>query len=461
MKLSKKLLLTIVFMVGFVAYLGALRAAIKDDEQVKESIAILPVAKPNESPGQPQAQRVPQTLSDAYQAALEKSETIDIQRELLIQSDEGNAQAIGALLPNVSATMTALNQPTPASVTGASISPSNQTTTTVTADQPIFRGFRDFATLRQKKNLIGAQVNSLLNAAKQLFYDLSLAYYNVLSYEEDKKNYQIEIQVNRTRLKELEEFYKIGRSQLTDVLTFKANIASLEAQLAVTVGQLETAKEVLAYLTGWNRSVLLEDKEQAMTHLEPVEAYLEKLEQRADVKSAIENVNAYAEGVPIAWGQHLPNADVIGDYYLQRPGVLSDVNWDVKLVLSLPIFSGGVVQSQVRQANSVARQYISTLSQTRRTAEQEIRTFYDTLSADTNQLQKLAELVEVSKENSETEVKYYRNGLVTNLDVLTAITTYQDAKRQLDHQKYTVRLDSVKLQASIGQRKELDVKLRK
>lgn len=296
---------------------------------------------------------------------------------------------------------------------------------------------------------------------RQLFYTLSTAYYNVLMYQADESNYQIEIEVNQKRLKELNEFYSIGRSQLTDVLTFEANIASLEAQLEATRGLLESAKDVLAFVTGWNRSTKLKDQEPTAPLSEDIENYLSKIDQRPDVQEAMENVKVNDEGVPIAWGAHLPSIDLIGDYYTMRPGALSDVNWDAQLALTVPIFQGGVVQSQVRQAESVARQYSLLLSQTRRTAEEEIRTFYDSLIADRKQMNKLESLVVISKKNSETEIKYYRNGLVTNLDVLQAITTYQDAQRQLDHQRYQVQLDRVKLQAATGERSEVYVPSKK
>jgi outer membrane protein len=78
--------------------------------------------------------------------------------------------------------------------------------------------------------------------------------------------------------------------------------------------------------------------------------------------------------------------------------------------------------------------------------------------SDQKNFQKLSELVEVAKENSDTEVEYYRNGLVTNLDVLQAITTYQDAQRQLDHQRYIVKLDRVKLEAASGMKPEINIK---
>lgn len=402
------------------------------------------------------AKTLPKTLKEAYLAALKISETVGVQREMTVQTDEGLGQAKGALFPSVSGSYTILHQPAPNSL-GSQFYPSDQSTMKVTADQPLFRGFRDFAALRQRKFLVGAQFNAYLASARQLFYDLSSAYYNVLAYEADERNYKIEIEVNLKRLKELEGFFKIGRSQLTDVLTFKSNIASLEAQLEATRGQIAAGREIVAYLTGWNRDFVLKDNETPLFEPGDVGPYLARIEDRPEVKAALENAKANEEGIPIAFGQHFPSLDLIGNYYFMRPGVLSTVNWDVQIALTVPLFQGGVVQSQVRQAQSVSRQYDLQLSQARRTAEQEVRTFFDAVSADSKQLFKLKELVVVSKQNAETEVKYYRNGLVTNLDVLTAITTYQDAQRLMDRQNYTVKMDTVKLKAATGQRPEIVV----
>ncbi len=411
-------------------------------------------------------QTLPRSLRDAYFAALNRSETVAVQQELLVQNHEGQSQAIGAVMPTITGSWNFLNQPQPSAPIGTSISPSTQNTVKLTADQPLFRGLRDLAALRQKKYLVGMQKQAVLAAAKQLFYDLSTAYYNVLAYKWDVANYKKEIEINETRLKELQGFYKIGRSQLTDVLTFKSNVTSLRVNLENSIGQLEVAKDVLAYLTGWNRDTFLNnaenlrDTEPLYTDIPNIQTLLKEVDNRPDVQLALGNVQAFDEGVPLAWGQHLPNIDLIGDYYFDRPGVVSTVHWDAQIMLSVPLFQGGIVQSQVRQATSVARQYSQLLSQARRLGEEEIRMFHNQLNADRQQISKLTELVEISKKNYETEVRYYRNGLVTNLDVLTAVNTFQDAQRQLDHQRMIVQLDAAKLQAATGKRSEIATALK-
>lgn len=397
------------------------------------------------------------TLKEAYQAALIRSESIGVQKELLTQVNESEVQGGGAFFPTISGSGTFVNQANPNNAAGATFYPTSQSTMKVTASQPLFRGLRDFATLRQRKTQVGVQFQALQNAARQLFYDVSTAFHNYLTLTHDVENYQAEIEINQRRLKELQNFFKIGRAQLTDLLTLQANIASLEAQLENSRGQLEVSKEVLAYLTGWNREVKLKDELTPPDVKMDVSIYLEKLEQRADILYAKANVKAYEEGIPISFGQHLPSADLLGNYYFARPGALSEVNWDISLVLTIPIFQGGIIQSQVRQAESVVRQYQLNLSQARRLGEQEIRSFHDQVLADLKQVKKLEELVEISKKNYETEVQYFRNGLVTNLDVLNATNTYRDARRQLDRQLETSQLDFSKLQAATGEREEIHV----
>lgn len=406
------------------------------------------------------------SLKAAYLAALAQSENIGVQKEILAQANEGETQADSAFFPTISGTANFLKQASPSNPTGRAVSPSEQALARITATQPLFRGFRDFALLRQRKSQVESQNFALLTASRQLFYDLSTAYFNVISLQKDDANYHLELALNEKRLKELQVFFKIGRSQLTDVLTLKANIASLEAQLENTKGQLEASREVLAYLTGWPRDVQLNDAEPVRAlasspsgTLAPLESYLAKIDERAEVQQAMSNVKVFEEGVPVARGGHWPSLDLMGNYYLTRPGAaLADVNWDVSLALTVPLFQGGIIQSQVRQAQSVARQYALLLSQARRLAEQEIRSFYAVLNADLKQHTKLTEFVDLSKNNFETESKYYRNGLVTNLEVLQATTTYQAAQRQLDRQSQTVKLDTAKLQAASGQRPEISEK---
>ncbi|PWU14262.1 MAG: hypothetical protein C5B49_13435 [Bdellovibrio sp.] len=398
--------------------------------------------------------RAGKSFSQAFDAAVHRSETIDIQKELVEQSTEVRDQAQGALFPTISASGSWMHLNTPNNGNGNPLFLSDQTTTKVTLDQPLFRGMKEYAALHQTKALLESQKMSLKNSLKQLFYDTATAYYNVLALESDEKNYLLEIEINRKRLRELEHFLRIGRSRETDLLTFKANIASLEAQVAATRGQLDAARAILAFLTGWNPTTELTDEEKSSPPV-TLEKALHTIDDRADVKAAEKTAEAYHENIRIARSGHFPTLDFVADYFIDRPGFDRFQVWDAGIQLNIPIFAGGIVQSQVRQATSVAKQYELNLSAVRRTAEQEIRTFHAAVAADEKQLDRLAEAVALSKQNYEVEERDYRNGLVTNLEVLQAINTYQDGQRQLARLKITSQTDALKLQAATGGRNEI------
>jgi outer membrane protein len=154
------------------------------------------------------------------------------------------------------------------------------------------------------------------------------------------------------------------------------------------------------------------------------------------------------ENVTIARGGHLPTLSAAGDYYLQRPGFLSNVNWDAQVILTIPIFQGGIVQSQVRQAASLRKQNELTLSKARRLAQQQLTSYYSIYEADLLQIQKQQLATELAKKNYQVELRDYRFGLVTNIEVLQVLTTWQEGQRLLDKNLFQAKIDYLTLRAA-------------
>ena len=77
---------------------------------------------------------------------------------------------------------------------------------------------------------------------------------------------------------------------------------------------------------------------------------------------------------------------------------------------------------------------------------------YATMIGDKEQLDALKVATDLAKRNYEAETHDYRLGLVTNLDVLTALTSFQEDQRALDRQRYTLLMDYEKLEASVARR---------
>jgi outer membrane protein len=128
------------------------------------------------------------------------------------------------------------------------------------------------------------------------------------------------------------------------------------------------------------------------------------------------------------------------------------VDWDVQLALTVPLYAGGSLQSQVREALSQSTQAELSTSQARRQAEQEIRAVYQSVVFDRSRLVALEKATESARKNYEVQRHDYRLGLVTNLDVLQALTAFQENQRALDRARYIAKLDYLRLEAAAARR---------
>lgn len=391
-------------------------------------------------------------LADCFAAALKRSEVVATQGELIRQAEERYQQAQAALYPTVTGLASYTRQEAVQSRTlSGSAIPSREPLVALNATQPLFRGFREFAALRQTQALIGAQKLDYDNARVQLFKDVAQNFFNVLSLEQELVNVGKEIEQNRQREREIRARVRIGRSRPAEILTVQSAISTLRAEGEQLRGQLQIARETFAFLSGLDAATPLADTETPAPALAPLDAYFRRIDLRPDVRAGQSRLTAARENVDIASGERLPSVDLTGNYYFKRSGSLEDVNWDVGIAVTVPLYTGGAVQSRVREAASQRTQAELTVSQTRRLAEQEIRASYQSMVYDRAQIEALARATEAARKNYEAQVHDYRLGLVTNLDVLQALTALQQNQRALDRARYAMQLDYARLQAAAVQ----------
>jgi outer membrane protein len=388
------------------------------------------------------------TLDDYFDAALKRSETVAIQGELIKQAEERYRQASAALWPTVSVAATYTRQ----EMQPKDDPPARQRMARVTATQPLFRGMREFAGLRQTRSLIDAQTDDYRRARALLFQDVADNFYNILSLEQDLANFDEQIELNLKRENELRERARIGRSRAAEVLTVQASVSNLRAEVEQLRGELHAAREAFAFLSGLDAGTALADTESLPATLAPLDTYLAGIEQRPDVNAEKQRTAAANENVSIARGERLPSLDLNANRYLKRDGTLEDVDWDVQLALTIPLFTGGGAQAKVNEALSRQTQAELTTQRTRRQAEQEIRAAYQNALVDRPRLEALEKATEAARKNYEAQLHDYRLSLVTNLDVLQALTSFQENQRALHRARYAIKLNAIKLDVASARR---------
>lgn len=398
---------------------------------------------------EPQPMQGRQTLESSYQAAIKRSETVGIDIELINQAEERYRQAIGAVLPNVSVVGSYLRQQIPDNA-ASNLYPAGQPLLKLQATQVLFRGFREFAGLRQNKKFTEATQQDERQARTLLFNDVVQNFYLVVSLEKTLQNYATEIESYQNRIKELRQRIRIGRSRESEVLTVEASLAGLRAQIESAKGQLQVARELYAFLTGFPAETPLFDDQPLLRRVPTVEYYINGVDQRPDISANKIRLNATQEQMALAKGAYLPSADFTGNYYLHRFGATANVNWDIQFLATFPLYAGGTIDSSVRQAASQIHQYELNVSLARRQGDEQIRAFYRTYTADQQQVEALKGSKLANERNLKAELTDYRLGLVTNLDVLNALISYQESERALDTQIFTTKLDYFRLESASG-----------
>lgn len=390
------------------------------------------------------------TLDDYFSHALERSEVVATQSELIHQAEERYQQAGAALRPTVSgvASYTWLDK----GARDATANPTRQPNARLTATQPLFRGFREFASIRQAQALVGALGEDYRNAQMLLFKDVTQNFYDVLSLEQDLRNLHEQINQYLEREQELRDRVRIGRSRSGEMLTVQTTISTLRAQVEQLQAQLATAREAFAFLSGLPAVTPLRDTETLPANLDAIETYLARLELRPDVKAVQLRLSAARENIAVARGARQPSIDLNANRYLERKGSLEDVDWDVQLELTIPLYSGGSLQSRIREAASQSTQAELNASQVRRQAEQEIRSVYQGVLLDRSQVAALEMATAAARKNYEVQRHDYSLGLVTNLDVLQALTSYQENQRALDRARYVSKYNFLRLETAAVRR---------
>lgn len=372
------------------------------------------------------------TLSQIADAALAQSETIGLSEEAVRRAEAGVTELRAAVLPRLGVRGTERIQ----DISGVPVG-SNSTFTrrerpeaSVYARQTLFAGFREFAALKAQNALAAARAGDLAAARLRLREDVARVFYTVVESDLEIASLESLAALTRERAVELRKRTTIGRSRESEVLSTDAQIADLDARLVAARGQRSLGLEILRSLTGKDVAGVADDAPPAGP-APALEACLAALPQRPDLLAAQNEAAAQRQWAASVRRTRWPTVSAEGNYYLKRTGFNEPINWDVLLSLDAPLYTGGAVTGAVRGAESDRRAADLRLRRARREAERELRERHQNLLTFLVQGDALARAVVLAENNHRELAREYRLGLVTNLDVLSAMNSWQEARHAL------------------------------
>jgi outer membrane protein len=376
------------------------------------------------------------TLKEAYDAALKKTESVAIAESQLRAADSKVDQNRANFLPDISlkGDYNVQNQNIGTSTE------KDQTSSRINLSQSLLAGGKDRANYKASTAARTSQEYNVEATRDQLYSDVSKAFYALMAARADAENIEKTIELLNKRIVELEKLNRVGRSRPLDVLAAKAQIAVLESQKVAAIAARRIAKNNFADVTGLERDSELLEGSQLPDSAGELQNYLRDLEKRPDIQSLKALNSSYEYSVDAASAGHLPSLDLSGNYFLSHDGAPTTTqnrdDWNATVTLTIPVFSGGEVNATVRQANELKTQSDLTMQKRLRDAEADVRTAYNNLVSALEQIKALETALSITEQNYRQQEKDYGYRLASNLDVLQALTSFQDTKRSLDKTRF-------------------------
>lgn len=394
------------------------------------------------------------TLSQCYLLAIRNNEELLIQTQKIIQTDENYKQTLASIFPRLNFLYTQFYQDTSGVDTGASgvggtFTRKDRPEAKLTLKQPIFAGLKEFYAMSALKSESKKETFLLQHLSKILFQEVANSFYKILELEKEIKNVQTALSLTQTRIKELSERVRLGKSRTSELLSVESEEATLASTIERLKGEISLAKEEFSFLLGVPLETTELLDELKFEQVESLAELLKKVSSKTEIKALEEELKSKKSQMKLAQGNFYPTLNLLGNYYTKRVGFQEQIDWDALFTLDFPIFQGGSNLADLRLAASQTKQVELELKKLYRKQESEIKKAYLVFHTSLAQSKTLEEALKKANESYELHIKEYRLGLVNNLEVLQAIHALEDAQHRLDRTLIQTKLNYLQLKISL------------
>jgi outer membrane protein TolC len=248
---------------------------------------------------------------------------------------------------------------------------------------------------------------------------------------------------------------RAGLNPAIDTLRSQVELQTREQQLIAARNDFAKQKLSLARIIGLppGQEFILTEKApyQALTPL-PVEVYLQRAyTSRSDYQAAQAQVRAAELSRRAATAGHYPTLGFNANYGdIGINPSQSNGTWQVDGGLTIPIFAGGKVHSDVLEADSQLKQAGSQLGDLRGRIDYEVRSALLDLNSAAEQVEVARSTVELAEEALTQSRDRFSAGVTDNLEVVQAQESVASAHESYIQSLYAHNLAKVELARAIG-----------
>lgn len=312
----------------------------------------------------------------------------------------------------------------------------------------------------KQANALSARAEAEYQAARQaLFLRVAEAYFGVLAAEDNLEFAEAETRAVGQQLEQARQRFEVGLIAITDVKESQAQYDQAQASEIQARNQLATAREALWTLTRTE-----------LDHLAPLGDNLPLLPPEPEDKQAwvdralSENLSLLAarfqrdaadREVSVQRSGHYPSLGLVASRAYNDTeggsfGGSEETTTRVGVELSIPLFSGGVTRSRVRESIHRLDAAREQLEFTRRRVTQRTRDAFQNTLADIARVRALAQALESSQAAYEATQAGFEVGTRNSVDVLIALRNTFAAERDYAQSRYDYLLDTLRLKQAVG-----------
>lgn len=411
-------------------------------------------------------------LLDAYRQAHANDPVLSqVDANRLANGKEGVNQARAALLPTISAGL---------SLSQSSRAGSNQAGTGLDGDiidggsyghmrtrsingqlnQTIF-DMSKYANLKAAHSASDAQDETYEAALQDLFVRVTQAYFAVLTDEDQLAYAEANEDAYKQSYEQADQRFKVGLSAITDVYQAKSYYEGAKTETISARNTLANDKEALRVITGQPTGDLKKLRDdlpmQPPTPSDPQVWVKQALQTNPNLLAQKDNVETAEHNISAARAGHLPTIDATVSYgksasWSQNLGAhyRDPSSTTIGVTLNVPIFSGGLTQSRVRQSIYQRDAAKDGMELQRRQVVQDTLNYYRSVLAGISQVESAKAAVDSAQKALEATRAGFEVGTQTMLNVLNAIQTLTQSESSYSQARHALILNKLLLKQAAG-----------
>lgn len=338
----------------------------------------------------------------------------------------------------------------------------------LTLSQPIFR-LQNWIAIGQAEQQV-LQAGSVLASAQQdLGLRVAQAYFDVLLARDNVALSAAQKTAISEQLAQAKRNFEVGTATIVDTLEAQARYDQSVAKEIADQNDLEVKRRALQALLGKlpdGLTPVRDPLELAPPTPQDIEAWVRAASESSfTVAIARASYEISQREIGRQRAAHLPTLDLSGSIARSHnpqsaiPDLLgpNTVANSVGLTLSVPIFSGGLIQSRVRQAVANRDRAEQDLENAQRSVAQAVRTSYLNVTAGITQVRALEQALVSTQSQLDSTILGRDVGVRTSVDVLNAQQQVFQTRRDLQQARYNYLVNTLRLKAATGQLEEADI----